>query len=144
MGTHSRGGPVFSAKGSVDLSRAKIEIGLSCEGGIFSNPSQPGVEASGTALSASGLETGGDVLLRGDFHAEGRGDTLRSEDWRERGLRWGIVRQSGGGGLSSERPRAECLGCPYRGKRVCAGGRHEARGSPVAKGAIKPVRSDDR
>ena len=55
----------FEAKGTVQLSGAKIGGMLSCRGGKFYQP-------GGKALDAQNIETGGDVYLDEGFRAEGK------------------------------------------------------------------------
>jgi hypothetical protein len=58
--------------GRIKLDGAKIGGHLICDGSRLENPTQAGLEKTGTALSAEGARIGGAVLLREGFCAEGR------------------------------------------------------------------------
>jgi len=68
----------FRAEGEVRLLGAQIGGDLSCIGGTFSNPPIGGIEASGKALSADGIDVKGILYLRDGFHAEGEVRLLRA------------------------------------------------------------------
>jgi len=61
----------FHAHGGVRLLGAQIGGNLDCSDGWFENPLQEGVEGSGKALSADGINVKGNVSLSGKFHAQG-------------------------------------------------------------------------
>ena len=61
----------FHAQGEVRLVGAKIGGVFSCIGGGFENPPPEGVEGSGRALSADGINVKGGVFLQQGFHAQG-------------------------------------------------------------------------
>jgi hypothetical protein len=68
-GVFLRGG--FMAEGEVSLYGAQIGISLECEDGEFKNRPQKDVPGGGAALDAVGVRVAGDVLLGGNFMAEG-------------------------------------------------------------------------
>lgn len=61
----------FTARGGVNLLRAKIDGDLNCNGGHFINPAEEGMKDSGTALDAERLSVKGAVFLGDGFCAEG-------------------------------------------------------------------------
>jgi sRNA-binding regulator protein Hfq len=61
----------FHAEGEVRLLGAQIGGPLSCVGGTFKNPLQPGVPGTGMALSADRAVVKGSVFLSNGFRAEG-------------------------------------------------------------------------
>ena len=61
----------FHALGAVRLLCAQIGSNLECIGGRFENPLQKGVEDSGKALNADGINVKGGIFLRQGFHAQG-------------------------------------------------------------------------
>lgn len=67
-GSNKTGEASFVAKGVVRLYRAQIGGDLVCDGGLFENPAQRGVEASGIALHAGATRITGGVFLRSGFY----------------------------------------------------------------------------
>jgi hypothetical protein len=61
----------FAAEGAVRLFGATIGETLDCGGGTFQNPAQKDIKESGVALDATNASVAGNVLLRGQFAAEG-------------------------------------------------------------------------
>jgi hypothetical protein len=61
----------FRAEGEVRLQGAQIGGDLSCAGGTFHNPTQEGVNGTGTALNADGVTVKGSLVLAGGFRADG-------------------------------------------------------------------------
>jgi hypothetical protein len=62
----------FHAKGGVRFLGARIRGNLDCTGGVFEGAETETPDGKSiVALNADGLEVGGEVFLRGDFHAKG-------------------------------------------------------------------------
>ncbi|MFZ0962007.1 MAG: hypothetical protein WAO35_13975, partial [Terriglobia bacterium] len=61
----------FIAEGEVRLPGAQIGGQLDCTGGKFTNPPRKDIPNSGRALTADGLEVGGEVHFGGGFRSEG-------------------------------------------------------------------------
>ena len=61
----------FRALGQVRLLGARVGAILDCGGGAFHNPLQAGLESSGVAINATGIDVKGDTFLNNGFCAEG-------------------------------------------------------------------------
>jgi hypothetical protein len=61
----------FTSSGEVRLVGAQIGGNLECDAGNFTNPPQKGVDGSGKALNADGIDVKGSVFLRAGFTPSG-------------------------------------------------------------------------